>query len=104
MHVLNAQQIRAADAYTIANEPIASVDLMERAATACTDWLLNWLPAREQRQQIHIVCGTGNNGGDGLVMARLLHKAGYPVEVTVVRLGANASPDFQMNFERSIGS
>ena len=69
MKILSAQQIHNWDAYTIANEPITSVDLMERAAAACTDYI--------SRQELFdrpfkIFCGKGNNGGDGLAIARQL--------------------------------
>jgi len=59
--VLNAEEIRAWDQYTINHVPIASINLMERAATACVDWL------KENELLSHsflIFCGKGNNGGD----------------------------------------
>ncbi len=74
MKIFTIDKIRAADRYTIEKEPIPSVDLMERAATAATDFV----KARvAQEADFLIVCGPGNNGGDGLVMARLLSEAGY---------------------------
>ncbi|HMC97953.1 MAG TPA: hypothetical protein VKG92_09875, partial [Flavobacteriales bacterium] len=69
--VLTADRIRAADAYTIAHEPITSVDLMERAAGRFTDRLLHWhLSGRfgtPAAVGYLVVVGMGNNGGDGLV-------------------------------------
>lgn len=101
MHILTAAQIRAADAHTIANEPIASVDLMERAATACTNWITEtMLPGFPAGAEIHLVCGMGNNGGDGLVIARQLALAGQAVAVSIARFAANGSPDFATNLER----
>jgi NAD(P)H-hydrate epimerase len=47
MKILSAEQIRAADRYTIAHEPIASIDLMERAASACVKWLLTFQTCQE---------------------------------------------------------
>ena len=41
MKILHSNQVREVDAYTIKNEPVASVDLMERAALACTGWIMN---------------------------------------------------------------
>ena len=64
-----SSQLRELDAYTIDNEPIASIDLMERAGTACTMWLSEYI---QPEQRTTIVCGMGNNGGDGLVIARQL--------------------------------
>jgi len=59
MQILSAAQIRAWDAYTIAHEPIASIDLMERAANACCGWILQ--QGFEERA-FYIFCAKGNNG------------------------------------------
>ncbi|HOH99138.1 MAG TPA: NAD(P)H-hydrate dehydratase [Bacteroidales bacterium] len=98
MKILNNGQIREADQYTIEHEPIASIDLMERAAKACTDWIREMFP---EWTGFHIFCGPGNNGGDGLVIARLLAGAGYPVDVVVVWFQSKGSPDFLKNLERA---
>ncbi|HRY32749.1 MAG TPA: NAD(P)H-hydrate dehydratase [Bacteroidales bacterium] len=95
--VLNTAQIRQADAYTIEHEPVASVDLMERAATACTDWVLDHFPAD---MPVCIFCGMGNNGGDGLVMARLLAAGGRKVRVFLVMHSDKATPDHETNLQR----
>ena len=60
MKIFNAQQIREWDQYTIQNEPVSSIDLMERAAGQCVNWLEenNLL-----RHSLKIFCGKGNNGG-----------------------------------------
>lgn len=97
MKILSVDQIRAADAYTITHEPIGSVDLMERAAQQCFYKILELFP---EKQIFHVFCGTGNNGGDGLAIARLLHLEGKNVSVTVVRFSPNESPDFSINFHR----
>lgn len=89
--------IREADAYTIAHEPIASVDLMERAATALFHRMVGRL---KPFQKVDIFCGSGNNGGDGLVLARRLEKEGFAVRVFVLMLSEKASADFQTNLER----
>ncbi|SNR76790.1 NAD(P)H-hydrate dehydratase [Hymenobacter mucosus] len=95
MHILTAAQTRAADQATIQAERITSTDLMERAAMALSEWLLD----RLARQAVHIFCGPGNNGGDGLVIARHLHHAGHAVHVWL--LPANAySSDFTANRQR----
>lgn len=71
--ILTAAQMRAVDNATIHDEPIASIDLMERAALACVDWLLVHMPSRTR---YHVFCGLGNNGGDGLAITRLLRAHG----------------------------
>jgi hydroxyethylthiazole kinase-like uncharacterized protein yjeF len=90
MKLLSASQIHEADQYTILNEPISSVDLMERASAACTDWLLENF---DQTTVIGILCGMGNNGGDGWVIARLLKTAGYDVRPYAIMHGQAFSPD-----------
>lgn len=97
MKILPIEKVREADDYTIKNEPIASIDLMERAATGCYNWLKKHVG---KAQRVVVYCGPGNNGGDGLVVARLMSKAGYKVEVVVVRFTEKATDDFQNNYER----
>jgi len=97
MKIFPIEKIRDADAYTIKNEPIASINLMERAANQ----LFAWIKKRvDNTHPIHIFAGTGNNGGDGLVLARLLLKKAYPVKVYVIRYNDKSSEDFQINFDR----
>jgi len=97
MRILNAKQTRDLDAYTIQHEPISSIDLMERASRAFVDWfVLRIMPT----QKVGIVCGTGNNGGDGLAIARMLDEWGYPVKVWIVRGGVAESGDFKTNESR----
>ncbi len=103
MKLYTAAQIRAWDAYTMEHEPVSSVNLMERAATALTGWLLtNQAPTEQLRVggRCFVFCGMGNNGGDGLVVARLLQHAGWAVLVHVVRHTDRPSADFQTNLER----
>ncbi|PCH67969.1 MAG: bifunctional ADP-dependent NAD(P)H-hydrate dehydratase/NAD(P)H-hydrate epimerase [Bacteroidetes bacterium] len=97
MKILNVSQIRATDKFTIDNEPIKSIDLMERAATACFDWLRSKFDTKVYFQ---IYCGPGNNGGDGLAIARLLLDAGYSVKVIIVRYSDKSSEDFDINLKR----
>lgn len=95
--ILTVEQIREADAYTIENEPIASIDLMERAATAIFQRML---PKLKEGQHINIFSGMGNNGGDGLVLARLFHLQAYHVKTYVLKTTAKGSTDFEVNLER----
>lgn len=97
MKILTAQQLREADLYTIQHEPIASIDLMERAALKCTDWITNNYTNEEV---FSIFCGIGNNGGDGLAIARQLKLKGYNVEVFVVLFSEKYSADFKSNINR----
>jgi hydroxyethylthiazole kinase-like uncharacterized protein yjeF len=95
--ILSTNQIRQLDAYTIEHRPIASIDLMESACHAVFTWISqNHYPS----EKVGIICGTGNNGGDGLGIARLLKEAGYSVNVFILRGNAPESPDFKINLER----
>ncbi len=96
--ILSAQQIREADAATIEREPILEIDLMERAATLCAYWLREKLaPA----SRIHVLCGPGNNGGDGLVIARWLAGWGFKTSVWLVSEGPFSS-SFEINQRRLV--
>ncbi|MBC6699755.1 NAD(P)H-hydrate dehydratase [Hymenobacter puniceus] len=95
MKILSAAQTRALDHATLQAQGINSVELMERAATACTTWLLDHLqPAFST--EIHVFCGPGNNGGDGLAVARQLHAAGYTPQVWLLP-AEKYSPDYLHN-------
>lgn len=97
MKLMTAAQLREWDAYTLQNEPIASVDLMERAARRCSDWLLHhgW-----GKYELHIFCGKGNNGGDGLAIARQLIEQGCRAHIYVLEEGQKGTDDFQTNLHR----
>lgn len=95
--ILSASQIKQLDQYTIGHEPIASIDLMERACKAFTNWFVQHF---RQVKKIGVVCGTGNNGGDGLGIARMLKELGYSVKVWIVRGEVNETADFKKNLER----
>ncbi len=97
MKIFSAAQIRACDQYTVHASGISSADLMERAATACTEQIIKDYP----RDSIFIVlCGMGNNGGDGLVIARLLHQYGFAVKVFVLKHAGEFSADCYLNLQR----
>lgn len=87
---ITAEQMRHYDSYTINTIGIPSLVLMERAALAVRDEVLNAFPLN--LQNIVVVAGSGNNGGDGLDVARLLHIAG--VKVTILNAG---NPDHASN-------
>jgi NAD(P)H-hydrate epimerase len=75
MKILHQSQIQEADRQTIAQEPITSIDLMDRAAMACREWIVE---RYDNSQSFCLLCGTGNNGGDGLALYRLLTDKQYP--------------------------
>ena len=103
--VCTAEQMRRADALTIEREPISALDLMERAAGRCAAWIVD----RQRKGIIRpspngryvVVGGMGNNGGDGLVIARLLHQLGLPVVVRRVVHRKEPSPEHATNLERA---
>lgn len=97
MKILTATQTREADAQTIQNEPIASIDLMERASRRFTQRFVQQFP--EHNCPIYIFCGLGNNGGDGLAIARMLLAQQYEVSVFVIGVGTG-SEDFEVNLKR----
>src|SRR5690554_3120446 len=98
MKVLAADQIYTADKLTIQNEKISSLELMERAGFEFFKWLKNYISHPDKT--IHIFCGKGNNGGDGLVVGRLLIEAGYNPQVYIVDYSNSASEDFSSNLNR----
>lgn len=101
MVLLEASQVRAWDEYTIENEPLSSLELMERAATACFDWLNK---NGYTGHAFSVYCGKGNNGGDGLALARLLADAGNTVTVYIVELGRLGNSNFQSNLQKLQGT
>jgi hydroxyethylthiazole kinase-like uncharacterized protein yjeF len=98
MKILTSAQIREWDQYTIAHEPISSIDLMERASLCFVQWFVHNYPDSEI--PVHVVCGNGNNGGDGLAVARLLRDRFYEVHVYVYRISVEDSVDFDINLGR----
>lgn len=95
MKILSASQIRAADQFTIENEPVSSINLMERASAAFVEKFLKIFP---EKKSVTVFCGTGNNGGDGLAVGRMLHEKGW--SVTTFVLGEKGSVDFDTNLKR----
>ncbi len=97
MKFFSVDQIREADKYTIDKEPIVSIELMERAAMACVNWIVEKF---DVQTEFKIICGTGNNGGDGLAIARLLIERKYSVHVVVINHSDKRSPDFIANYDK----
>ena len=97
MKLFSAEEIRQWDQYTIQHEPVSSIDLMERAAGKCVDWLER---NNYTDKSFHIFCGKGNNGGDGLAIARMLTQIKNPVAVHILEFGHKGTDDFQINLAR----
>jgi len=98
MKIFSARQIYEADRATEQKQQITSIDLMERAA----DQVFQWLDQRLQKTQvpIHIFCGIGNNGGDGMALGRMLLDNGYIVKSYIVNYSEKRSKCFLINYDR----
>lgn len=97
MKILSSPQLKELDKYTIEHEPIASIDLMERAAHALTEAIVRrW----DSSFDIVVFAGPGNNGGDALAVARMLSRKGYRVEVFLFNTKGSLSEECQTNLER----
>ncbi|MDX1784169.1 MAG: NAD(P)H-hydrate epimerase, partial [Aequorivita vladivostokensis] len=98
MKIFSAEQLYEADKVTVEKQQITSEALMERAGIQIFNWLhqrLNGAPV-----PIRIFCGIGNNGGDGLVVGRMLIEHGYNVIVYVVNCSDKRSKNFLLNYDR----
>lgn len=97
MKIFPTTSIKQLDADTIENEPIASIDLMERASRALARAIAErWEPDTP----LTVFAGPGNNGGDALALARLLAGKGYRLEVYLFNTKGTLSPDCETNKER----
>lgn len=94
--ILSVEQIREADSYTIINEPITSINLMERAAGKCAEWITTKING----QKVKVFCGMGNNGGDGLALVRILMANFIQAEAYIVHHGSTYSKDCLHNLQR----
>lgn len=98
MYILSPKQLAKADKATIISKGISSINLMEFAATQCFQWLHKRLQG--QNIKIHVFCGIGNNGGDGLVIARHLHQHGYNINCYIVNFSDKRTPEFLENYNK----
>ncbi len=97
MKFFRTDQVKEIDEYTIKHEPVSSIDLMERAAGE----LYNWISERfDWSGRIIVFAGPGNNGGDGLALARMLLRNHFNVEVHYVEFTQNVTPDWEINRTR----
>jgi NAD(P)H-hydrate epimerase len=97
MKIPTVEQIQFCDNYTIENEPVSPIDLMERAAKTCVNKIKELF---SPDASIAIFCGMGNNGGDGLAITRLLLDSEYVCNAFFVQHGENCSADCKENLER----
>ena len=97
MKITTAAEMNAIDRATSQQHGVSSLALMENAGAAVADIAREALP---QASRIAIVCGRGNNGGDGLVAARQLHIAGKVVEVILLGSATGLKPDAAAMLER----
>lgn len=96
--IFTSKQVQKIDEYTILNEPISSIDLMERASKALFDYINELFHV--EKESFIIFAGPGNNGGDGLAVARLLHESGANVSVCLAGNPEKLSKDCKINLER----
>lgn len=94
--ILLGKQVKELDALYINEEGISSYQLMERAAEEFCQWFDSKF---KTGSRINIYCGTGNNGGDGLAIARILSEIGYQINVSIIGNPEKGSSDFTENLE-----
>lgn len=97
MNIFSAEQVRSWDAYTIRHEPISSTALMERAAGRAAEWILQHFP---HPARVLVFCGPGNNGGDGIVIARRLWQEALVVDTWILETGQPLSPDASLHLDK----
>lgn len=98
MKIFRADQVREIDVFTINQEPVDSIDLMERAAIRLAGWYVRHFHVD---RKVVIFAGPGNNGGDALAMARLLANSQFRVDCYLLKFG-KPSEDCAINFERLV--
>ena len=97
MKIFTTAQVSGLDSYTIVNEPIASIDLMERASGKLANWIVDHF---DFNQRMAFFAGPGNNGGDTLAVARMLTLKNYRVDVFIPDAESRYSDCFLINLER----
>lgn len=101
MEILTSDQMRLADNMTISQKSIDSIELMETAALACVNEILDKF---NNTFNFYIFCGPGNNGGDGLAIARLLSEKNYQVKVFLINTGEKLSRDNHLNLQKALAN
>ncbi len=96
--VLTSEEVRTWDIFTIKNEPILSIDLMERASLVFAKWFMTKYNGKNPG--ILVISSKGNNGGDGLAVARILHEKAFDVDILIADIQPKTSKDFDINLKR----
>ncbi len=101
-YLLNSEQMKSVDNYTINKLGIPSIVLMERAALSVATEIMERF---DKSKRILVVCGTGNNGADGLAIARILHQSGYQVDVMLLGEAVKGTEEYkiQLNIIKNLG-
>jgi len=94
--IVSSNEMRRWDAYTIEKQKLCAIDLMERAAMAFASWFIANIATTNS---VTILCGKGNNGGDGFAIARLLYEANFQVTIFFIS-ETTSTAEAQINFER----
>jgi len=97
MKVFSSLQVREIDKLTIENEPVTSINLMERASVKFTQWFTRKF---DSSYPVVVFAGPGNNGGDALGISRMLIERKYQVLVYQLSTGPSLSLDCAINLER----
>lgn len=98
--IFATDKVKELDQYTIQNEPISSIDLVERAATV---FMHEFCRRYSKQTRIVIFAGQGNNGADALAVARLLIDEGYRIETYLFNPTEHLSYDCELNKQRLLG-
>jgi NAD(P)H-hydrate epimerase len=96
--LMSRDEVRAFDARAINELGVPSIVLMENAGRSCAQFIIETL-SKIKKPKVCIFCGTGNNGGDGFVIARHLHNAGFAVTVAVCGNIAKIKGDARINLD-----
>lgn len=102
--LLTAAQMRAIEQAAIASGEVTGLELMERAGRGVVEAIFEeWPELKATSHRAVVLCGPGNNGGDGFVVARLLKEWGWEVEVFLYGDPERLPPDARVNYERWVG-
>lgn len=96
MKIFRSVQIKNIDRYTMEHEPVSPFALMERASNELFTHITSLV---NRNDSIMVFAGTGNNGGDGLAIARMLLKASYRVTVYIINISQNRSGEWNQNLD-----
>ena len=95
-YILTAEEMKSCDEYTIRNFRVPSAVLMERAALKCVAAVMH---DKFNLKRVLVVCGSGNNGGDGFAIARILHERKIKVDILLAGMPSHMGPETKMNYE-----